>query len=184
MLNLYELHQHLGASGILFSFCGPVSQDVIEGIGEAIKQKMELEEAGPSNIQRVFAVFVEQMQNVVNYSAEIHTSNDLLDRELRSGILLVGLEGSQFFVQCGNKIARDQIATLDGKLKEIAAMDKDQLKAFYLERRKAARNESRKGGSLGFIDMARKASRPLEYAFIPIDEDYAFFSIKTVVGEG
>jgi hypothetical protein len=183
MLNLYELHQQLESLGILFSFSGPVSQDVIEGIGEAIKQKMELEEAGVNVIQRVFSVFVEQMQNIVNYSAEAHSPNDQLDGELRSGVLLLGLDGGQFFIQCGNKIAQEQVPVIEAKLKALSAMDKDQLKALYLERRKAARNDSRKGGSLGFIDMARKASKPLEYVFIPIDESYAFFSIKTVVGE-
>jgi len=182
MLNLYELNQQLVEAGILFSFCGPVSQDVIEGIGEAIKQKMELEEAGANNIQRVFSVFVEQMQNVVNYSAEVHTANDALECELRSGILLVGVEEGEFFIQCGNKVADDQVPVIDGKLTQIAALDKDQLKALYLERRKAALNESRKGGSLGFIDMARKASRPLEYGFVHADPGYSFFSIKAVVG--
>jgi hypothetical protein len=183
MLNLHELHQILGREGILFSFCGPVSQDVIEGIGEAIKQKMSLEEAAPNSVQKVFGVFVEQMQNVVNYSAEVHTSSDLLDGELRTGILLVGLENGRFFVHCGNKVENSRVLGIEARLQEIATLDKEQLKALYLERRKAARNDSRKGGSLGFLDMARKASQPLVHEFIPIDDAYSFFSIKVVVGK-
>ena len=52
--DLYRFHRDLQQAGIMFAFSGPVSQRVIEGIGETLKQKMQLEDAGMSTIQRNF----------------------------------------------------------------------------------------------------------------------------------
>ena len=38
-----------------------------------------------------------------------------------------------------------------------------------------------KGAGLGLIDIARKASEPIEYAFVPARNGQTYFSIKAVV---
>jgi hypothetical protein len=181
--DLYQLHQHLQKSGIIFAFSGPVSQHVIEGIGETLKQKMELEDAGMNTIQKVFSVFVEQMQNVVNYSAETVTQPDQLEGELRIGTLVVGRDGPHFWVQCGNLVRMDQTSGLRNRLDFLRSLNKDELKALYRERRKSAAAPESKGAGLGFIDIARKASRPIEYTFVSAASGMVFFTIKAIIGE-
>ena len=141
---------------------------------------MELEDAGMNTTQKVFGIFVEQMQNVLNYSAEKVTDDSVKDGELRFGVLVVGQEANRFYVMCGNKIQKDQVGRLRERLDSIRGMDKDQLKNLYRERRKAASGEG-KGAGLGFIDMARKAGEPIEYDFVPVDGSHAFFSIKVII---
>ncbi len=165
----------------MFAFSGPVSQRVIEGIGETLKQKMELEDAGMTTVQRVFSVFVEQMQNVVNYSAHQLTPPDNVDGELRVGTLIVGSEAGHFYVLCGNLIQREKMDAIREQLEQLHSLNREELKALYRERRKAADLPGRKGAGLGFIDMARKASRPMEHAFSDVDDTHVFFSIKAVI---
>lgn len=181
--DLYRFHQDLQHAGIMFAFSGPVSQRVIEGLGDTLKQKMQLEDAGMSTIQRVFSVFVEQMQNVVNYSADTVTPPEQVEGELRVGTLVVGREGAQFWLQCGNMVQAAQVAALRERLDHLRTLSREDLKALYRERRKAAAASACKGAGLGFIDIARKASRPLEYTFAPASPQLSFFTLKAIIGE-
>lgn len=181
MFDLNGFYNDLKRDGIIFCFSGPISQSIVEGIGETLKQKMELEEAGLSTTQKVFGIFVEQMQNILNYSVERVTAESARDNEMRMGVLVVGQEGGHFYVYCGNRVERERIGFLTERLTELNTLDKDQLKNLYRERRKNPVAEGSKGAGLGLIDMARKASRPIEFEFTPIDGDHSFFAIKVTI---
>ncbi|MBU1247101.1 MAG: hypothetical protein KKB70_00270, partial [Proteobacteria bacterium] len=58
--DMYKLYQTLKNDGILFCFIGPISQSVVEGIGAALRHKMELADTTITVSQRVFSIFVEQ----------------------------------------------------------------------------------------------------------------------------
>jgi len=179
--DLLSFHKELAGQGIIFCFSGPVSQHVIEGIGQTLRQKMELEDAGMTTIKKVFTIFVEQMQNVVNYSAEKVAEDELPDGDLRVGVLVVGREENRFYVLCGNKVRKEQSGIIKSRLDMLREMDGEQLKVFYRERRKMGADLSSKGAGLGFIDMARKAGRPIEYDFAPMEDGHTFFSIKVII---
>ncbi|MEW6348263.1 MAG: SiaB family protein kinase [Thermodesulfobacteriota bacterium] len=179
--NLLEFYGSLQNQGIIFCFSGPISQDIIEGIGTTLRQKMQLEETDLNATQRVFAIFVEQMQNIVNYSAERVAPPDQAPPDMRVGVLIVGQDQGRFYVVCGNKIVKEDMEPLAQQLSHLRGLDKDQLKAFYRERRKMPIPAESKGSGLGFIDMARRAGRPLEFEFAPIDDTHVFFSIKAVI---
>lgn len=178
MIDLYNYKQELQKDGIIFSFSGPMSHEIIEGIGSAIRIKIAEGENGDKQIAlKVFAIFVEQVENVINYSVE----KDHEDSELSFGVVVVGKKDGHFFISGGNKIPNDKVQKLDDNLSKLAKMDKDELKIHYKERRKAAKDEDSKGAGIGFIEMARKSSKPLEYSFKEIDENYSFFTIKIII---
>jgi hypothetical protein len=183
--DIFSLYRELTKEGIIFCFCGSASQHIVEGIGETLLQRMEMEGTEMGVIGRVFPIFVEQMQNVVSHSADrIATSsrdgNEL--EELSFGMVIVGKQNGRFYVRCGNFVENRETGMLAKRLKELQHMDKEQLKILYKEERRKAKAEKRsKGAGLGFIDMARKASEPLEFSITPVDEERSFFSMTTVV---
>lgn len=182
-LELFRLYEKLREEGIVFCFSGAISQGILEGIGEALRQKMELEDMPMGTIQRVFGILVELMQNIVNYSAERLPEEDMGRAELRFGILTVGREGRAFFVRCGNFVAREHVEELAERVRMLQGMTKDELKALYRERRKAGPGAGSKGARLGLIDIARKAARPPDFNITEVDDKRAFFSMKVVIGE-
>jgi hypothetical protein len=179
--NLHEFYVDLKQKGIIFCFSGPISQDVIEGIGGTLKQKMEIEDTDLNTSQKVFSIFVEQMQNIVNYSADRVIPEDRQEGEIRLGVLIVGKEENRFYVLCGNKISRELAEMIHAQLDRLARMNKDELKQLYRERRKMAPPTEGKGTGLGFIDIARKATSPIEFDFFPVDDDFVFYTIKAVI---
>lgn len=182
MIEIFSLYQKLKQEGVIFCFCGPTSQLVVEGIGETLRQRMELEGVGASVINRVFSVFIEQIHNVLHYSGEKIPEEGTVDDELRFGIVLLGTSGKRYFVRCGNFVSREHVGALSVLLQRLQAMDKDQLKALYKERRRSAGTcDNSKGAGLGLIEMARKASEPLSFDFASVDDDTSFFSITAII---
>ena len=179
---LMVFKEQLEVEGIIFCYSGPVSQGLVEEIGQAIRKKMRLEEAAQRFIQKVFGIFVEQVQNIMKHSAEIQLDR-AGDIESRSGIVIVGRKESTFYVVCGNLVDRDQKEHLVTCLGQVAGKDRHQLKELYKHRLRSGLPVEGQGAGLGLIDMARKASQPMEYSFSKVNGDYHFFSSKVVIKE-
>jgi hypothetical protein len=173
-------YEQLKKEGIIFSFSGPVSQSLLEGIGATLRQKMSLEETSTSVTQKVFSIFVELMQNVINYSAERGSEGEA-EPDLRFGVLIIGKQEDRFYIQCGNYITPSQKGPLQEKLTRIRNMDRDELKRYYKEQRRRASGEGSKGAGLGFIEMARRATKPLEFEILPMQTGNEFFAVKVVI---
>ena len=181
MLDLFTFYSQLREDGIIFCFSGPTSQSVVEGVGEALMQRMEREETSKSTARKVFSVFVEQVQNVIHYSAEKPSGDAEENGELRYGIVLVGQENGKFYVISGNYIDKGIEARLTESLRTLQGMDTEELKEYFKEQRKKQPDIWSTGGGLGLIETARKASEPLEFDIRPVDERYSFFTIKALI---
>lgn len=183
-LNVYDLYQGAKKQKVMLYYCGPIAHSSIEGVAHTLRRNLEYEEAGNLTTQVVFSIFIEQVQNTLNYSAE-NIRDDMNDcgNELRVGIVVIGYEEEGgYFICCGNRVYNRDIARLTENIEKIRNLNKDELKALYKERRRLKTVPKSKGAGLGLIEMARKASVPLEYAFTQIDEEFSFFTIKVVVG--
>ncbi|GAB6089263.1 SiaB family protein kinase [Spirochaeta dissipatitropha] len=171
---LPQLNELLGESMILFCFSGPFHQELIEELGKAIQnylESMDNKKEPRSVFRNVFAVFIEQSQNVKRYLDSLHDA-----AAERSGIVVIGRNEDGFFVKSGNRILKGHREDLEERLKKIQAMNKDELKQLYKETIRSERGNASAG--LGFIDMARKANRQLVYSITSVDASYDFFSLS------
>jgi Family of unknown function (DUF6272) len=177
------LHQH----GVIFAYSGYVTEPVLSGVGEALKQKLTIDDADTKTLRSVFAIFVEQMQNIIRYSAEkarpspppISAGNALM--EISYGILTIGKEGDEYVVCAGNLVARSDVERLRARLNRIKDMNKEELKALYKEQLRAEPEAGSKGAGLGFMEIARRATKPIEFDFADVDSTYAFFALKASI---
>ena len=176
----YKLKTEFDNSGMFLAFCGPLSQELLVEIGDTLRNKMKLEEAGLSTTTKIFSMLVEQAQNIIHYSSEKVPENEL-GTGLSSGLLITGYDNGHYYVLCGNKVNNETVELLKGKLVTLRNMDKDELRRYYKEQRKKNTPEDSKGAGLGFIELARKSVKPIEFSFQPIDEHFSFFSLKTYI---
>lgn len=175
--DLYEFSKTLDQNGIMFCYAGPISQGVLEEIGTVLKHKMEMEDENLTVTQKVFGIFVEQVQNIMNYSVE-RRLDETIEREMPNGIMVLGKKNKNYFTLCGNLIENTSKSELQNWLDKIKRMDKEGLKKLYKERLRGAAEPNSKGAGLGFIEMARKSSQPIEYNFKSVDDHFSFFSYK------
>lgn len=173
-------YDQLHRDGVILYFSGPVSQDVVEGFAELIFRRMCSEETGRPVARRIFALLVEQMQNIVRYSCE-RAAPEAGGAGIAHGQVVVGREtDGRFFVASGNRIRAEEAVRLSESISQLRAMDPPDLKAYYRERRRSGPDQSSQGAGLGFIEMARQAARPLDFTIVPVDQDTSFFSLKAV----
>ena len=174
---LFKLHSDFAANDVMFCYSGYMTQAVLEGLGMALRAKLTLDQAERSVAKNLFAVFVEQVQNVARYSAQREGDTDD-QAELRSGILAIGKDQAGYFVACGNLVHKPAVEKLRDELVELQHLDRPELMALYKETLKRGPPEGSKGAGVGFLDIARLASRGVEFDFLDVDEELSFFTVK------
>ena len=167
--------------GIIFSFSGYLSEGVLYSLGEALRQKMAVEDTDVSTVKKVFSVFVEQAQNIIRYSSEKVVGNHGKPVELSSGTVTLGRLDGHFYIVCGNVMSNDHVDKLRSRLELLCQMDKDEIKSYYREQLREAPDEDSRGGTIGLIEIARRASRPMEFDFSPVQDGTSFFCLRVFI---
>ncbi|MBF0482302.1 MAG: hypothetical protein HQK81_02040 [Desulfovibrionaceae bacterium] len=175
---MYALRQVLSRNGIGYCYSGCMTEEILLGIGNAIRRHMQAREADAKTSRSVFAVFVEQVQNVIRYSAEKLDGGG--PPEMPFGILAVGDLDGDIFVSCGNLVAAADVPRLRANLETIRGLDKQGLKSLHKDVLRGDVPEGSKGAGVGFIDIARRATRGIEFDFTPVDEASSFFTLKAL----
>ena len=172
----------LDERGILFSFSGYLSEGILYSLGDTLRQKMTLDDTDLTTIKKVFSVFVEQAQNIIRYSAEKVLGTVGKNVELSSGMVTIGTtENGRFFIVCANTILEEDVPKLKQRLETLQKMDKDEIKAYYKEQLREAPDEKSRGATIGLIEIARRASEPIEFDFDRIDAEKHFFCLKVSI---
>jgi hypothetical protein len=177
---LYDFKKMNDQCGVMLCFSGYLSQELMTGIGETLRSKLKQEE-DHGLVLKVFAIFVEHAQNIIRYSAEQLLISNSENEALGGGILIIGKQEGHYYISCGNAIHNKKVPDLNDQLFKLQKMSKEELKQYYKEQRKKGIPQDSKGAGLGFIELARKSEKPFEFSFDPIDEQFSFFSIKTLL---
>lgn len=184
--DVMEYYKMINDNHISLIYNGPIWADGVEGIGGALKKRLEIDELSATVSQSVFSVFIEQMYNVLNYSADkelFHSESQGKEFQVAPGIFIMGVKDKQYFIQCGNKIKNDNIQFIKDKIDYLNTLDKQELRKYYRERLKAENdNPESMGAGIGLIEIAKRSSSKMEYTFSPLEEGYSFFTLYVTVG--
>jgi len=178
----FQFRNYLRDRGIIFSYSGYMTEEVLTGIGGALRTKMELDGTDRQIARTIFSIFVEQVQNVIRYSAEFEegrVQDD--DIEIRYGVLTVGLKDNKHFVSCGNLIEKSKVERLKESLERIQGLDKDGLKTLYKDTLRGETPEGSKGAGVGFIDIARRANHGFDFDFSEVNDEYSYFMLNAYI---
>lgn len=177
-LDLFSLRKSFEEQGIMICFNGPFSHSVIEQLGDAVKRYLHSADAPRDRIADVFAVFVEQAQNLKNYTAGLE---EISGADHHNGTLVIGRENDAYFVSAGNMIRNQDVPELQQRLEGLKGLDKTELKALYKKQLREPVDHEKGGAGLGFILMARKGSQPIRYSFEKQRDGWSFFHISVVI---
>ena len=173
-----KCREMLREGGVVLYFKGPVTQEVVEGLGSMIRRKVDFEIANRSRASQAFAVLVEQLQNVLRYAAD---AVDMATGRMASGELIIRLDPAGLCLSCGNLIAKDLGPRIRERLDALAGVDKEGLKALYKSARHKGPDDQSRGAGLGFLEMARRAVSPMRYEIEAVSDELAWFSLDVVI---
>jgi hypothetical protein len=185
MQDLPSYHKMLKANSILLVYSGPLWSEGIAGLAGALKKRLEFDELPLETSQEVFSVFVEQMNNMLMYSAEkeFFELEEEAHVEAPKGTFILGKRGKTYFIQTGNAIKNENVEKIKNKIDHLNTLDKKELRAYYREQTRRENSElDSKGAGLGFIEIARRISSKIEYSFTPYDGDFSFFTLYVTIG--
>lgn len=184
--NILGYYNLIKDNGITIIYNGPIWSEVVEDIGTTLKKRLEIDELPLSISQSVFSVFVEQMYNILHYSAEkdqFSCGASGKDFDVATGVFILGSKEKKYFIQCGNKIKNSQMRLIKERIDYLNTLDKPGLRKFYKERLKAENeNPESKGAGIGLIEIARRANSKMEYSFEALDENNCFFTLCVNIG--
>lgn len=176
--DFFQYREEISHNGIFLTFNGVLIHSFMVQLGEMLKMKMSLFNVDKNLETKIFSTVIEQAQNIIFYSGERLPVPAMGGEMVGVGTITVGMIDDHYFVICGNLISNEKVEKLNHKLITIQRMNQDELKQYYKEQRRMTPDSDSKGAGLGFIEMARKSSRAIEFAFRKLDEQSSYFTIK------
>jgi hypothetical protein len=174
-------------SNVRVIYSGPIWASGIDGMAEMMLKRLELDALPLSASQSVFSIFVEQINNVMMYSAEKEQRNSLQGepQEISKGIFILGAHDDTYFVQSGNAVTNSNAEILKKRIDYLNTLDKKELRQYYKQQMSAENdNPESKGAGIGLTEIARRASGPIEYEFEPCGENLQYFTMYATVRQG
>lgn len=170
-----QLREIFDRCNIILSFNGPISQSLIEELGEAIRTYLEAQTQARKSVSDVFTAYIELTQNIRHYAA---TAVDEAERlRLNAGTVIIAREDAHFLIVAGNQVRRGDAPALAERLDRLAAMDRAAIKAAYKERLRQPVPDGAAGAGLGLLQISRLSAAPIEHAQAPLDADYVYFTV-------
>lgn len=175
--DLFLLREFCNGRRIMLCFNGPISRSLIEEIGNALRNYLQADQVQPGAAMDVFAVYIEMSQNIRHYAMRMNYS----DLEAAATVVIARDDDGRHVVSAGNLVERDDAHALLARVQALAPLDKVELKARYKEQLRQPREPGAVGAGLGLIDIARKASAPLQASLIDQADGRSFFSITALI---
>lgn len=177
---IYILQKKLKQANIEFIFSGVFSQGLIEELGIALKQRLQIQQAAKSKISSTFFTFVEQTQNIKQYEVS-KESTENFSIIAGSGVIAISKTDIGYCINSGNIILNEDIPNLKEKLDKIIAMNEIELTNYFRETSRKEVDMTSGRAGLGLIQIARKASGKIDYNFEKIDDSYSYYTLTVNV---
>lgn len=162
--------QWAGKREVIFYYEGYFSQAIIAAMADAVKMRIERSGVEGRTRRKLFSTFIEMTQNIIHYSVDAYTSDDsaTFNNEIRHGSVYISAEDGRYHLHCANPVHADVAAQLRRKLERLRTLSGDDIKREYRKSLRSDTESHSKGAGLGLLTVARDASEPLEFDFIPI----------------
>lgn len=164
---------------IIVAFKGTVDSDVIADTLGLVETKLD-NQMEPSVLRKkLYNVLVECLQNLFHHVESIPIENTNQVERLGAFALVKQANGYRFTT--GNMVMTEHSQNLKTRIDKINGLSKQELKEYYKSVLNNQTFSAKGGGGLGLIDIARKTGNPIEYKFVPFDENYQFFNMDVLI---
>ena len=181
--NVYEYSQMLSEHSISVIYGGPIWTGGIDGMAEFLQRKLDVDDLPRSTAKSIFSVFVEQMQNMLMYSAEKEEfQNESKLTDASKGIFVLGKKDKTYFVKSGNVVTEYSAGVLKERIDHLNTLDKQELKRYFKERARGDNDNPESGGAgIGLIEIARRTTSKIDYSLIPYGDGLMYFTMSVAI---
>lgn len=174
--SVHQFYEKLDKNHVIMIFQGVMSQQVLSLIAKNLRGASDNEVVG----RRLFGIVIELAQNIHHYSTETGKT-EFDSNEIGIGTIVVSENKNHHVITSGNMIKREDGQDILKRCDYINGLSKSELRSYYVDQRREPQRADKFGANLGFIDMARRAGRPLKAEIIEIDDQKSFFIVSVSV---
>ena len=185
--NIGQYRKMLEDNNILVTYSGHVWANGIDGMAEMLLNRLEFDDMPFSTSQSIFSIFIEQINNIMMYSADKEHKTDPSGKpmEISKGIIVLGMEDTAYFIQSGNVVTDKNAEILKARIDYLNTLDKKELRQYYKQQLNAEDdNTESKGAGIGLIEVARRASGSIVYEFESLADGLQYFTMYITVKQG
>lgn len=170
------LYHEMLQNGISLVYMGEFNQQIITMFTSMAKNTMEGHGENKILQKRVYHAMVETLENLNQHSDDVSQSENL-----GKGFVIIGKKDEDYYILTSNKIRNEKKNDLKPILDTIFNSTKEELNRMYYNQIQKEKIEDDPSVGLGLIDIARKTEKKITYLFLPLDDDYTAFILKTEI---
>jgi hypothetical protein len=180
-MDIQYFYDKMDRNNILLSYKGDITSELLTSILDIIESKMDDMQEKPQLRKKVYIVLVELLQNLYHHMDTPTVEENGNEEITNKAIFLIGKEQNHYKVITGNYIKNNTVPVLKKKMDEINALSPEEVKEQYKKILSNGQMSDKGGGGLGMIDIARRTGKPLLYDFVPVNDNFSFFSLNVVI---
>ena len=165
----------------IYQFSGKMNeQNMIDG-ANAIEKLLIKESVPREKVQNVFELFIETIQNILNYSSN---SIELINnkREVNCDLTLSYFtKKNTYTLESCNLIHKNKKITIEERINSIKGLDNKSLRKLIRKNSRLKVKKHDYGAGLGYIIMALKSTLPIEIEFTDYNSDFFRYKQKLVI---
>ncbi len=169
-----KIHQILNRENLSIINNGPFNQDSLLTLLNSLEGQMV---GSISHKKKVFYIVVEMLQNIIKHGF-IPTD---YDQNAVPGIFLLGSTMKYYRILTGNFIDNEQLISLKKKIDKVNELTKEEIDEYYNESLFNFEGSNSKKTGLGMIDIRLKSGFPVQYDILPINNQYSFLSLQSLI---
>jgi len=177
----YELYKKLDDENIILSYKGVVTADLLTSILHIMELKLHFSAEAPKIKKKVFNVLVECLQNLYHHTKANLESEEYMEKDENSALVVIIREENTFIIRTGNFIETSKISQLSERMNKINSLDEESLKVMYRENLANSQISEKGTAGLGMIDIARKSGNKLDFEFMHVNSRTSFFSLNVKI---
>jgi hypothetical protein len=175
---VYSFYKGLNDHEITLAYEGEINHQITKTFTNITEGKLSKEAENEGVLRKVYHVMVECLQNVSKHAC---VESNSITGAANHGILIVSRNEKEYRVTTGNVVKSDHVQELKHQLCEINRLTIEDLDRHYKKQLREGHLSEKGGAGLGFIDIRRKTKNELEYHFLPLEMNFAFFLLTSTI---
>jgi hypothetical protein len=160
---------------IVLSYCGMISQDLVNSIASCVEQKMIASLESKKVVKRMFSILIEGLQNL-----KLHGIDGLNGEGC---FVLITKDENNYYIEFGNLIPNQSLEKLTNILEKINHYSQEELKEVYVQQLSNGIFSEKGGAGLGFLTMRLKSHGIIKYKFHSLSDDYSMFTYSFIINK-
>lgn len=155
----------------IYEFLGKMDEEKMVESANTIERLLIQKGAKVDKVQNVFELFVETVQNMLNYAS----NSVLLQNNKREVVCNFSLsyftQNNTYILESCNLIHASQRQEIESRIEALRHLDDKELRQLIRKKSRNKQDSHDHGAGLGYIIMMRKSSSPIEISFEPHETD-------------